>query len=158
MAQPQNCYHCKLPFAGKGPVCAACNLALLYATTRTKLPPMFNCTFCGSKTHDTVDCLAYALNVQQQQQKAQLHMAQQILMATRTQRRTARHNYNYTPPLKACPACKGNYLIESKAGSVCSNCRTVIHNVCRNCGLPNTRGLTGDNTQFIECLDCQFLE
>ena len=62
------------------------------------------------------------------------------------------------PILRHCPVCKGNYLIENKAGSVCANCHAVMHNPCRNCTSQNTHGLKGDNTQFIACKDCLFIE
>ena len=78
-----------------------------------------------------------------------------------------RYYFGPSDPMKFCPKCKGNYLIESKAGSVCSNCHTVVHNPCRNCESTNTKGLKAPNenlvpalgtVQFIECQDCLFIE
>lgn len=99
-------------------------------TTYVHRPP---CGFCGNATHSSMDCYQMPRIAKPKKQF-------------------------YGPPLKHCQVCKGNYLIETKAGSVCSSCRSVVHNPCRNCDSLNTKGTSGDGMQFIECTDCLFIE
>ena len=173
------CFKCKDPYYGPGPVCPKCLTATMSTATciicktiyvgvgaictncrQTAPPPKPHCTFCGG-LHNISACKAFwnmALGTMQS------------TSATAQMRKTNRHYTNYaqrTPPLKACRNCKGNYLIESKAGSVCSSCHTVVHHPCRNCESTNTKGLAAPNEnlvpglgtiQFIECQDCLFIE
>lgn len=132
MRQPLNCYVCKNPWWGAGPVCPNCGLA---------------CSICGSDSHEFMDCIV-----------SRTISYTNFNMKYRSKPRTKPYIYNYRPPLKVCKTCKGNYLLESKAGSVCASCKTAIHNSCRNCDSSNTIGIAGDNMQFIECQDCQFIE
>lgn len=170
MANPTNCFICKNTWLGKGPICDQCNPKVKPKPP----PPPPSCGFCGG-SHDLADCLLAAMYFQKQAAAAAaLHQQQwAATMATRTRSynpyagrgsQTVASNYQR---LKTCPTCKGNYVIESKAGSVCSSCKTVIHNPCRNCSSPNTRGLSApdDNlvpglgsVQYIECQDCLFIE
>lgn len=167
---PTNCFICKNTWTGAGAICDDCNYKLKHGTSRPVPPPPV-CGFCHAVGHETVDCLAAALHFQAQQQAAAAakirpthtgRWASGGPTMRRPRRRNPFTNYSYTPPLKYCTKCKSNYIIESKAGSVCSNCHTVIHNPCRNCGLQNTRGIQcadgGITTQFIECQDCLFIE
>lgn len=167
---PTNCFICKSTWIGAGAICDDCNYRIKSGTSRPVPPPPI-CTFCAG-AHDTVDCLAAALHFQAQQaaaaaqanyKAAGIRTSRKYTGATMARRSRTRSVYtNYTPPLKFCTKCKSNYIIESKAGSVCSNCHTVVHNPCRNCGLTNTKGVQcadgGLTTQFIECQDCLFIE
>ena len=203
---PKNCYKCKKPWFGAGPICDAC-----LGITPPPPPPPF-CFYCNKPGHDTADCLIAAVALHSKmatcgkcgqthfgtfkwcdqclQRYPPPHYGQphiwcsycgntthqtiscpimkastffQNYSGSNTNMRRRRNSnsafhYQYQPPLKACPACKGNYLIETKAGSVCSSCRSVVHNPCRNCDSLNTKGTSGDGMQFIECRDCLFIE
>lgn len=155
MATPTACYICHNTWLGKGPVCDDCMYLATYGTAKPPPPPPI-CAFCAG-AHETVDCLAAALHYQQQAtHAAQVHMSTRPRRPRRPRPFT---NYTFTPAMARCPACKGNYLIESKAGSVCTSCHTVCHGSCRSCTSENTRGLkSNDGTQFIECNDCQYIE
>lgn len=148
---PQNCFYCKNPWPGKGPMCDRCAGIILQPPITPTL-----CSFCNG-AHDTADCLKAALaNLAQNAYNYQLNMAARKRKPY-TFTRTGRMHYD-PAPLKYCSACKSNYLIESKAGAVCTSCHAVVHNPCRNCTSANTHGVTGDSTQFIECGDCLFIE
>lgn len=145
MANPTNCFICKNTWLGKGPLCTKCSAQLAGAA-----PPPPICQICNGP-HTAWQCPTVKL----------------AGMATTTARIRYRYTNSAASRLKTCPTCKGNYIIESKAGSVCSNCKTVVHNPCRNCNSPNTRGLSAPdpdlvpglgNIQFIECQDCLFIE
>ena len=141
-ATPQNCFFCKTPWRGKGPMCDNCRGIIL-------TPPVTPiCSYCGG-FHDTADCLKAAISYLMPRTKPYI--------SSTTYRRRGRMPYD-PAPLKYCNACKSNYLIESKAGNICTGCHAVVHNPCRNCTSQNTHGVTGDSTQFIECGDCQFIE
>jgi hypothetical protein len=157
MNGPSNCFICKNTYTGPGALCPTCLQGVLthgyhYAGPKAPSqppPPPPDCSFCGG-AHDDADCLAAAVA---------------FASSTMARRRSPHHAFtqyiNRTatmPPLKACSKCRGNYLIESKAGSVCSSCHTVVHNPCRNCNSTATKGLSGDSAQFIECQDCLFIE
>lgn len=155
---PTNCFICKNTWTGAGAICDACTLKLKHGTTYKPQPPPPppQCGFCGGP-HYTPDCLAAALHLQA------LKVQQAQARSNMPPRKPRRNPYtNYAPPLKCCLKCKGNYLIESKAGNVCSNCRAVVHNPCRNCTSQNTKGIAAVEfsvtTQFIECQDCLFIE
>jgi len=147
-ASGTNCYVCKNTYIGPGPICPSCATG---TSTSRRTSAVQVCNICGG-FHASVDCaLPTAVN--------------KLAIAAMKQRRTRPNpftNYrHYSPPMKACPVCRGNYLIESKAGSVCSSCGTVVHNPCRNCTSTATRGIKctdGPITQFIECQDCLFIE
>lgn len=101
---------------------------------------------------------------------AQMATQQQAQMANRTRHRpysttTGRRSKPYTnyydsssPPMKYCSACKQHQRLETKAGSICTNCKAITRNPCRNCNSGSTHGLAGDSMQFIECNDCLFIE
>ena len=141
---PTLCFKCKNTWLGKGPICNVCR----------GIKP---CNLCGG-AHAPADCSVLV--------NQYIYDALRYAMArTGSHKFTAwQHNsfksraYNARPLLKTCPACKSNYLIESKAGSICAGCRNVVHLPCRNCNSINTHGLAGDSQQFIECSDCQFME
>ncbi len=176
--KPTNCYICKKTWFGSGTICSAC------MGKTPPPPPLSTCTFCGGP-HNSATCLFATTAFQQMMQPPQatgkksqnplytaaMHNKQpkkycrncgSILHKTahcryRTFQSVAnRAATNY--PLKPCPNCRGNHLIESKAGSVCAACKTVVHNPCRECSSNRTIGLKGDGVQFIECQDCKFIE
>ena len=142
-----NCYICKNTWLGAGPICDDCTYNTKFGLKSPKQPPL-SCNYCGGQ-HHTLDCLIGATGLLSFMPKYSPYRARSKL---RTGLTTA------APPMKSCPTCKGNYLLESKAGSVCSSCRTVIHNPCRNCTSTNTTGIKGDSLQFVECQDCLFIE
>lgn len=149
--QPTNCYICKNYWAGAGPICDSCNI-----TSRSVKP----CNFCGSSTHNETNCYASKLA---QQQKARMHASNyNSYMARKTVRRskpfTNYYNAPTEPPLKLCSRCNQRTCIATKAGSICTNCKVLTRNPCRNCDSTATHGLSGDGTQFIECNDCLFIE
>lgn len=155
-AQPTNCFICKSTWLGPGAICDDCTRKLRNIAPRIVQPPP-PCSYCGSSGHVDADCLQAAVNIH----AAKIAYARLYgggMASSRSRRNPFTQPYRPATPLKYCPACKSNYLIESKAGSVCSNCRTVIHNACRNCGLSETKGIKGDGTQFIECQSCLFIE
>ena len=143
------CDKCGQPHFGTMRWCDQC--LQRYPPTQQPPPqPHTWCSFCGTTQHRTVSCpimTATAFFNTYANPATQSNM-----------RRPRKLHYQYQPPLKTCPACKGNYLIETKAGSVCSSCRSVVHNPCRNCDSVNTKGKSGDGMQFIECTDCLFIE
>jgi len=140
-AQPGNCFFCKKPWPGKGPMCDTC--AGIILTAPPPITPI--CSFCKGP-HDSVDCLLHSFMAPPYRTKPYTRTVQRGRMP-------------YDPaPLKYCPACKSNYLIESKAGTICTSCHTVVHNPCRNCTSSNTHGVQGPHEQFVECGDCQFIE
>ncbi len=153
---PSNCYICKTTWLGPGAICAACRYDLLFPNRPAPSP--IQCSFCGG-SHDAADCLSAALQQAQQTQYKQAHHSYNYgstITGRLNMARKAKLYTNYAPPLKHCSACKGNYAIESKAGSVCSNCRVVVHNPCRNCN--SSHWQHQKITQFIECQDCLFIE
>lgn len=144
---PTNCFICKNTWLGRGPICDSCNPAA---------PPQ-TCTFCGSPSHGLDNCLEAQLNAQ----KPYSYYNSPSMTIRRLRRSKPYTNYYYSPQqpkLKYCQNCKQNAQVEAKAGTVCSNCKFVTHNPCRNCDSIATHGLSGDNMQFIECNDCQFIE
>ena len=158
-----NCYICKNTWLGKGPLCDDC-LNHFTAAAQSK------CSFCGG-SHDDADCLAAALAAQQRKQNAyksaysSYRATYNYNMATKTPRRSKpfmRYNAIYdqqmSPPLRFCCECNQRATIETKAGSICTNCKALTRNPCRDCDSTSTHGLSGDGTQFIECNDCQFIE
>jgi hypothetical protein len=158
MATPTNCFVCKNTYIGPGAICPPCRQNInrgYHYSVKPPPPPPPDCSFCGG-AHDDADCLAAAI--------AFAHTTT-FAASTMARKRTLHHPFRqYSrfqangPPLKACSNCRGNYLIESKAGTVCSSCHTVVHNPCRNCNSTATKGLSGDSAQFIECQDCLFIE
>ena len=151
-AQPSNCYICKNYWAGAGPICDVC-----ISKTKSHSP---SCNFCGSPTHNETNCYASKLA---QQQKARMHASNyNSYMARKTVRRskpfTNYYNAPTEPPLKLCSRCNHRTCITTKAGSICTNCKVLTRNPCRNCDSTATHGLSGDKTQFIECNDCLFIE
>ena len=162
MAYPTNCYICKNTWLGSGPICPNCQ-------PQPKPPPP-KCTYCGGP-HLVLDCPDIYQQFHNMATAGLANMARRTRghnpFVGRSASQKAYQHYTNYQPLKSCPKCRGNYLIESKAGSVCSSCREVVHNPCRNCASPNTRGLScpDDNhvpglasTQMIECQDCTFME
>ena len=162
---PTNCYLCRNTWLGKGPICDICSGKI----TPSSKPV---CTFCGSFTHTITGCLDAQLK-SQQLRAAAVAATQKIYAKWSAKSKPMPHRHtpkhrgprrgtnpytNYPPLMKSCPNCKGNYLIESKAGNVCSSCKTVVHNPCRECDSSNTHGVKGDGVQFIECNDCLFIE
>lgn len=150
-AQPHNCFICKNTWLGSGPICDDCKPA----AKNYSLP----CKFCGSYQHDEATCVVFRL---QQQNKSSFHAAKyNPFMAQRTVRRSKPFTNFYAdqgPPLKTCVKCKMKAVLETKAGRICTHCKAVTHNPCRNCTSTATHGLGGDGMQFIECNDCQFME
>lgn len=149
-----NCYFCHKTWLGAGPICDSCYVNIHQPAAPVQPPPpRVTCAVCSGH-HPTALCAitlppGYSY-------KGNIGMA----------RRPRRTRYQYVsvsndpPPLTKCPKCNGNYMIESKAGKVCSNCLTVVHNPCRECSSINTKGIKDPttNTQFIECEDCRFIE
>lgn len=166
---PTNCFICKTYWQGSTPICDDCTqLLAVKAPTYQPITPniKLDCIFCGSNQHEIANCLDAQLHAQKLQaqqardaQLAQMKAAAHIRAQIKPRGRSKPFaNYNYQPPLAVCPSCRGNYLIESKAGSVCSSCKTVVHNPCRSCTSSKTIGIKGDGVQFIECQDCQHME
>ena len=150
---PTNCYICKNTWLGTTAICDKCRRSGL----GYKPPPSPMCSYCKG-AHDSADCLADPL-------AAFVHnltSANYRYMSKKTVRRTKPfanyYNTPPTPPLKFCSKCKGHTCIETKAGSICTSCKALTRNPCRNCTSTATHGLSGDNMQFIECNDCQFIE
>ena len=165
MANPTNCFICKNTWLGVGPICNNCKPA-----TQRPPPPPKVCVHCGG-AHVVLDCPLIYQQFQNMagglSNMARKRRGYNPFTGPHTSRPTTQQHYTNYAPLKTCPKCKGNYLIESKAGSVCSSCREVVHHPCRNCTSPNTRGLScpDDNhvpglasVQMIECQDCTFME
>lgn len=164
-AQPQNCFICHNPWGGPDAICDTCKWQLRSTITSPPLPPP-KCSYCNGK-HDDADCLSAALAAQRNQAIHQANQRAQMRNPYRHSRASSAFRavlqgthttHRYAPPLKVCPACRGNYLIESKAGSVCSSCKTVVHNPCPECTSTHTRGISDGGQQFIECRDCLFIE
>jgi len=151
---PTNCYLCKKPWTGVGPICPSC-MGILQPPVP---PPLPICNYCLG-FHDIADCLKAAVSYHTAKNlyNHQLNMASRKRNPYTQTRRTGRTSYD-PAPLKYCPVCKSNYVIESKAGTICTSCHTVVHNPCRNCTSSNTHGVQGPNEQFVECGDCQFIE
>ena len=158
--QPTNCYICHHTWTGKSPICDNCSGHF----TPTTQPPS-TCSFCQG-AHADIDCLSAAIAQQHNMAGAysfktpQFH--QGIFMAKKHPYRNKPFmgNYSYpnTLPLKHCTTCNQFTCVETKAGSICTNCKTLIRYPCRNCNSTTTHGLSGDNMQFIECNDCRFIE
>lgn len=159
---PTNCYICRKPWYGKGPLCNSC-------TAHSAPQHSVFCSYCGSKTHVEADCLDAQLAAQHRAtlsaiQYSYISAQAQARLATMARRNTRRSkpytNFYDSPeaPLKKCVKCHQNAQIETKAGSVCTNCKNIVRNPCRNCNSHETHGIGGDGTQFIECNDCQFIE
>ena len=152
-AQPTNCFICKNTWLGAGPICDVCR-GIIYPTP----PPLPTCSFCGG-FHDEVDCLAAALVAQRQKQpqyQAIYNMARKHIR--RSKPFTNYYNHPTPPPLKLCSKCNQRASVETKAGSICTSCKALTRNPCRNCDSTSTHGLSGDGLQFIECNDCRFIE
>ena len=152
-AQPTNCYICKNTWLGAGLICDNCSPPI---TAKPTFIPW--CSFCGGR-HDEADCLAGAVTApQQKQQQYQppYNMARKPIR--RSKPFTNYYNAPTPPPLKLCSKCNQHATVETKAGSICTSCKALTRNPCRNCTSTNTHGLSGDTIQFIECNDCQFIE
>lgn len=154
-----------------------------YAQHQKQYAPLKVCQFCGAQGHEQADCLDWKLKVQQaaiayaaqlaQTQAAQAAACKQAQHAynyggtmTGRRRRSKPYvnprrvysNYETGPKLLYCSTCHQNQRAESKAGSICLNCKTLIRKQCRNCDSHETHGIGGDGMQFIECNDCLFIE
>lgn len=159
MPHPSNCFICKNTWTGKGPICPTCAITqTIQAAAAQWQKAAYQQPLDKAQQDHINDAMQYFF--------ASVDTGPAGLTMPRSRRPShwafARPSsgriYSQQPLLRTCPACKGNYLIESKAGTVCAGCKTVVHNACRNCTSTNTHGLFGDKTQFLECGDCQFIE
>lgn len=148
--QPTNCFICKTTWLGTGPVCDKC----LYVAAAVRPPQAAPANYKAKYVQQPLP---------QHPPKAPYTQQAPNMARKRSSRNPFTQSYFKQPPqapLKQCSSCKGNYLIESAAGSVCSSCKTVVHNPCRNCESTATKGIKSpsDNHTYVECSDCLFIE
>lgn len=147
--QPSNCFICKQTWYGQGAVCDAC---------RGISPPY--CPKCATYHSPVANCATFPCNFCGQVHVGVCPPLMFKYRGRRTQRPVgSRGTHHQPPPLGMCPKCHMRSLLVSKAGGACMSCKAVIHYTCRNCASANTRGVKGlDKDQFIECIDCLFIE